>query len=116
MTNKKTAPAEGCCAGGSGSPDLALEMFQDFMGTAMQPGAVDVVTKELIAVALALAVHCVPCAKIHLKKAKEMGIGDAELEEAASIATAFAGCRAMMLWNELKGGAGPSSPDAGSDP
>jgi AhpD family alkylhydroperoxidase len=86
------------------------------MGTAMQPGAVDVVTKELIAVALALAVHCVPCAKIHLKKAKEMGIGDAELEEAASIATAFAGCRAMMLWNELKGGAGPSSPDAGSDP
>jgi hypothetical protein len=33
-----------------------------------------------------------------------MGIGDAELEEAAAIATAFSGCRAMMLWNELKEG------------
>jgi selenide,water dikinase len=104
MTDKRSSPAEECCAGGSGSPDRALEMFQDFMGTAMQPGAVDVVTKELIAVALALAVHCIPCAKIHLKKAREMGIGDAELDEAASIATAFAGCRAMMLWNELKDG------------
>ncbi len=116
MTTPKTVHAEDCCAGGSGSPDGALEMFQDFMGTAMRPGAVDVVTKELIAVALALAVHCVPCARIHLKKAKDMGIGDAELEEAASIATAFAGCRAMMLWNEMKDAAGPSSPDAGSDP
>ncbi len=104
MPNEKSSHSEECCAGGSGTPDRALEMFQDFMGTAMQPGAVDVVTKELIAVALALAVHCVPCAKIHLTKAREMGIGEAELEEAASIATAFAGCRAMMLWNGLKDG------------
>jgi selenide,water dikinase len=104
MTDAKRSHAEECCAGGSGSPDRALDMFQDFMGAAMQPGAVDVVTKELIAVALALAVHCVPCAKAHLAKAREMGIGDAELEEAAAIAAAFAGCRAMMLWNELKEG------------
>jgi selenide, water dikinase len=102
MPSEKSSHSEECCAGGSGAPDRTLEMFQDFMGTAMQPGAVDVVTKELIAVALALAVHCVPCARIHLGKAREMGIGEAELEEAASIATAFAGCRAMMLWNELK--------------
>jgi selenide,water dikinase len=104
MTDEKSSHAEECCAGGSGSPARALEMFQDFMGTAMQPGAVDVVTKELIAVALALAVHCVPCAKIHLKKAREMGIGEDELEEAAAIAAAFAGCRATMFWNELKEG------------
>jgi selenide,water dikinase len=102
MTDEKNPHAEECCADGSGTPDQAFGMFQDFMGTALRPGALDVVTKELVAVALALAVHCVPCAKIHLRKAKEMGIGDAELEEAAAIATAFSGCRAMMLWNELK--------------
>jgi AhpD family alkylhydroperoxidase len=91
-----------CCREGTGTPDQALDMFQNFMGTSLRPGAVDVLTKELIAVALALAVHCVPCARIHLAKAREMGISDAELEEAAALATAFAGCRAMMLWNELQ--------------
>ena len=81
---------------------MAMGMFQDFMGTALKPGALDVVTKELMAVALALAVNCVPCSKIHIQKARDMGIGDKELEEAAALATAFGGCRAMMLWNELK--------------
>jgi selenide,water dikinase len=95
-------PHEECCAEGSGTPDLAMGMFQDFMGTALKPGALDVVTKELIAVALGLAVNCVPCSKIHIQKARDMGISDKELEEAAAIATAFGGCRAMMLWNELK--------------
>jgi selenide,water dikinase len=104
MTDEKISHSEECCAGGPGSPEGALGMFQDFMAAAMRPGAVDIVTKELMAVALALAVHCVPCAKIHLQKAREMGIGDEELEEAASIATAFAGCRAMMLWNGLRDG------------
>ncbi|MBM3312605.1 MAG: selenide, water dikinase SelD, partial [Candidatus Aminicenantes bacterium] len=102
MSDKAAPQAEGCCAEGSGTPEQAMGMFQDFMGRALRPGAVDVVTKELIAVALALAVHCVPCAKIHLQKAREMGVGEAELEEAAALATAFSGCRAMMLWNELK--------------
>jgi selenide,water dikinase len=107
MTKPVKDPHEECCAEGSGSPDLALGMFQDFMGTALKPGAIDVVTKELIAVALSLAVNCVPCSKIHLQKARDMGISDKELEEAAAIATAFGGCRAMMLWNELKDGTGP---------
>ena len=31
-----------------------------------------------------------------------MGIGKEELEEAAALATAFAGCRALMLWNQMK--------------
>ncbi|MFC1498679.1 carboxymuconolactone decarboxylase family protein, partial [Verrucomicrobiota bacterium] len=82
--------------------DKAMAMFMDFMGTALQPGAVDVVTKELIAVALSLAVHCVPCSKIHIKKSLKMGISKEELEEAAALAVGFAGCRAMMLWNQLK--------------
>jgi len=92
-----------CCAHGSATPDKAFGMFKDFMGTAMGPGAVDVVTKELVAVALGLAVNCVPCSRIHIKKALDMGISPPELEEAAAIAVAFAGCRAFMLWSQLKG-------------
>ncbi|MCG2678582.1 MAG: carboxymuconolactone decarboxylase family protein [Kiritimatiellae bacterium] len=68
----------------------------------MAPGALDVVTKELLAIALGLAVHCVPCSRIHIEKAKKIGIGKAEIEEAAALAIAFSGCRAFMLWNELK--------------
>jgi AhpD family alkylhydroperoxidase len=79
-----------------------MKLFTAFMGTAMAPGALDVVTKEYVAIALALAVNCVPCAKMHIKKAKAMGIGVPELEEAAALAVAFGGCRVLMLWNELK--------------
>jgi hypothetical protein len=32
-----------------------------------------------------------------------MGISAEEIEEAAALAVAFSGCRALMLWNELKG-------------
>ncbi|MBN2447657.1 MAG: selenide, water dikinase SelD [Phycisphaerae bacterium] len=106
-TSTMTTHAEGCCEAGSGTPGQAMDMFQNFMGTALQPGAVDVVTKELMAVALGLAVGCVPCVKIHLRKSLAMGIGMPELEEAAALATAFAGCRALMLWNELKRDAQP---------
>jgi AhpD family alkylhydroperoxidase len=99
---KTVSHAEGCCESGSGTPDQAIGMFQNFMGTALQPGAVDMVSKELMAVALSLAVGCLPCARIHLRKSRAMGIGMPELEEAAALATAFAGCRALMMWNELK--------------
>jgi selenide,water dikinase len=104
MSDKEMRHSAECCAEGAGIPGRAFDIFNEFMGAALKPGTVDVVTKELIAVSLALAVHCVPCAKIHLTKAREMGISDAELEEAAALATAFSGCRAMMLWNELKNG------------
>ena len=56
-----------------------------------------------MAVSLGLAVGCKPCVRIHLKKARAMGISEEELEEAAALATAFAGCKALMLWKELKG-------------
>jgi len=102
MTVKQKTSEASCCEHGSGSTDKAMKMFQDFMGAAMAPGVVDVVTKKLMAVALGLAVHCVPCSRIHIKSALEMGIGKDELEEAAALAVAFSGCRALMLWKELK--------------
>ena len=102
MAKEEAGGEEVCCAHGAGNTEEAMKMFVDFAGAALQPGAVDVVTKELIAVALGLAVNCVPCSHIHIKKALDMGISPEELEEAAALAVMFAGCRPMMLWNELK--------------
>lgn len=91
-----------CCAPGTSPTEDSMKQFMSFMGTAMAPGSLDVVTKEYLAIALALAVNCVPCARMHIKKAKSMGIGVQELDEAAALAVAFGGCRVLMLWNELK--------------
>ncbi|MFC1611420.1 carboxymuconolactone decarboxylase family protein [Myxococcota bacterium] len=93
---------EDCCAEGSGNPEEAVAMFQDFMGTSLKPGALDVVTKRLMAISLGLAVHCTHCVRIHLKQAKDMGISMEEIDEAVSLATAFSGCRALMLFREIK--------------
>jgi selenide, water dikinase len=101
-TMKKETTETACCSHDGAPAENTMAMFQKFMGAAMAPGSLDVVTKELLAVALGLAVNCTACTKIHLKKAKSMGIGMPELEEAAALAVAFAGCRAMMLWNEVK--------------
>ena len=102
MKNKGKADKAACCSHGSEQTDDAMKMFAAFLGSAMKPGALDVVTKEYIAMALGLAVHCVPCATLHINKAKSMGIGAQEMEEAAALTVAFGGCRALMLWNELK--------------
>lgn len=102
MSKKNETQDSGCCAHGATGSSGAMKLFEDFLGKVTAPGAVDVVSKELIAVALSLVVHCVPCSKMHIKKAKSMGIGKDELEEVAALAVAFGGCRALMLWNELK--------------
>jgi selenide, water dikinase len=94
--------AAACCDVESAGAPNPLDGFKAFMGQALSPGEVDVVTKALIAVALGLATHCAPCARHHLKRALDMGIGREELEEAAALAIAFSGCGTLMLWKELK--------------
>jgi len=105
-TPDKGETGEACCghaapAGGVGAVG-AVALFQQFVGQCAQPGALDAVTKELIAVALGLAVNCVACSRIHIRKALSMGVGAEELEEAAALAMAFGGCRAMMLWHDMQ--------------
>jgi AhpD family alkylhydroperoxidase len=102
MDDEVKKKEESCCSHSSAPSDGALEKYRDFLSTAMAPGKLDVVTKEIMAIALGLAVHCVSCSRIHIEKAKKMGISNEEIEEAVALAVAFAGCRALMLWNELK--------------
>jgi selenide,water dikinase len=97
------AGAEECCAPGTeGVTDTATagQAFQQFMAKAFAPGALDVVQKELMTIALSVAVQCEPCLKIHLDKARSMGIGADEIEEAAWMGVVFGGCKAMMFWQD----------------
>jgi selenide, water dikinase len=100
MTDE-TDHSESCTEAETGT-ESAVERYSAYMGTVLQPGSVDVVAKELIAVALSIGVHCEPCTRAHIKKALGMGIGAAELDEVAAIAMGFGGCRAMVLWSKLK--------------
>ena len=102
ISGKDEAPEVACCAGTVSEGGNPMALFQEHLSKSMQPGALDVVTKELIAVALSLGVQCEPCSRIHIKKALGMGIGRAEIEEVAALAVGFGGCKTMVLWDELK--------------
>ncbi len=99
------AAIEKCCSTASApatgdSADSPQEAFEDFMGKAFAPGALDAVQKEIMTIALSVAVQCEPCLKIHLEKARGMGISAEEIREAAWMGIVFGGCKARMFWKE----------------
>jgi len=98
-------PQETCCAPGAeaAGAGAAPEAFQRFMAAALAPGALDAVQKELMTIALSVAVQCGPCLRLHLQKARTMGLSREEIEEAAWMGVAFGGCKAMMFWQEESG-------------
>jgi selenide, water dikinase len=100
---------EACCSGTQTPPQVngagagAQQAFKQFMASALAPGALDVVQKEIITIALSVAVQCEGCLKTHLAKAQAMGISAEEIQEAAWLGVMFGGCKAMMFWNEHGG-------------
>ncbi len=111
-TSEMSSTEPSCCANGHGTADLAggeaggvtevREKFQEFLKSANAPGALDARTKKAVAIALSVLAKCGPCAKIHIKKAREMGFSQEEIDEAAWLAIAFGGSPAMMFYNEVK--------------
>ncbi|MEN6645293.1 MAG: carboxymuconolactone decarboxylase family protein [Armatimonadia bacterium] len=98
--------AEGspCCAGGGGESSLTSirEAFGAFMGEVNSPGALGLREKELVSVALSVLSKCEPCVKIHVKKACEAGLTQAEVDEAVWMAIAFGGAPTMMFYNGIR--------------
>ena len=94
--------SEGQAAGEPAAAKATQEKFLDFMKAAGAPGALDARTKRVLAVALSVLARCEPCAKIHIRKAKEAGLSQEEIDEAAWMAVSFGGCSAMMFYNEVK--------------
>lgn len=70
------------------APD-AMKAFFAFDAAVFKEGALNVKTKELIAVAVAVTTQCVYCIDVHTKKAREAGATDAELAEATLISAAL---------------------------
>ncbi len=97
---------EPCCAD---APDLAMgtgdarEAFGAFMGAVNAAGAIDARTRELMVFALSVLARCEPCVRLHLDKARAMGITDEEINEAAWLAISMGGARIMMFYEELRG-------------
>jgi selenide, water dikinase len=94
-----------CCEGGHESSHSVAEIerkFQEFLQAAAAPGALDAKTKRAIAIALSVMARCEPCVKSHLKKAREMGFSQEEIDEAAWVAISFAGSPAMVFYNALR--------------
>jgi AhpD family alkylhydroperoxidase len=67
----------------------ALEAFWAFDKAALAAGAIPTKYKELMAVAVALTTQCPYCIEVHVKKAKEAGVTDAELAETVMVASAL---------------------------
>jgi AhpD family alkylhydroperoxidase len=63
-------------------------------------GALSAKTKELILFSLVLHSRCQPCFEIHFRKARELGITQPELDEAAWCAIALGGAPVKMFYTE----------------
>jgi selenide,water dikinase len=113
MKEKKSSPAQPCCANppeelsccssppGEASAGSSAEGFGVFMERAFAEGALTLETKELMAIALSLVTKCEPCVKIHLAKARSLGISEDRIDEAVWLAIAFGGAPVKMFYNTI---------------
>jgi len=76
--------------------------FIDFLGSASSPHGLDAYTKQAIAIALSVAIQCESCLKMHLKKAREKGFTQDEIDEAAWRGISFGGSPTMVFYEQLK--------------
>jgi len=76
--------------------------FTDFLKTNATPGALDGRTKTAIAIVLSVLSKCGPCTKHHAQKARQLGMSQDDIDEAAWMAIAFGGSPVMMFYEETK--------------
>ncbi|NLY73312.1 MAG: carboxymuconolactone decarboxylase family protein [Tissierellia bacterium] len=72
------------------APELG-KGFNEFHHAAMAPGSLDLKTKELIAVGIAVSVKCVFCFQSHIASALEAGAQREEIVEAINVGILMAG-------------------------
>lgn len=73
-----------------------LKGFFSMHDAAVAPGALDSKTKELIALAAGIAVHCEGCIAYHVHDALEAGASRAEIVETIGAAVMMGGGPALM--------------------
>jgi AhpD family alkylhydroperoxidase len=63
----------------------AMQAFHAFGKAALAAGSIDVLHKELIAVAVALTTQCPYCIELHVQAARKAGATDPMLAETAAV-------------------------------
>ncbi len=100
------AHSEGCCADifnrepAAGAVAESQRAFGAFMRSVQTAGAVNERTKELILFSLVVFSRCAPCFDAHLRRARELGLSQAELDEAAWCAIAMGGAPVKLFYQE----------------
>jgi AhpD family alkylhydroperoxidase len=95
-----------CCAEAfqneipAGSSADSQKAFGALMRSVQSAGALDEKTKVLILFSLVVCSRCQPCFEAHARKAREMGIPRAQLEEAAWCAIALGGAPVKLFYQE----------------
>jgi AhpD family alkylhydroperoxidase len=76
-------------------PRLRNIYLQFYKESYFAPSALDLKTKELIAIGCSLMAKCEGCLEGHLKKAKELGVTKEEISDAITIAMGIAAAGIM---------------------
>lgn len=97
---KKMNPAVGELRKSAAGP---MQAFTEMGKAALEPGALDTRTKELIALAVSVAVRCDPCITYHASAAQRAGASRDEVAEAMGVAVYMgAGPSAMYAAQALE--------------
>ena len=105
-TSDSTTPHEGCCAdlfkgeGAASSVGEAQKAFGALIRSVQAGGVLSEKAKELILFSLVVHSRCHPCFDAHYKRARELGLTPAELDEAAWCAIAMGGAPVKMFYQE----------------
>lgn len=91
-----------CCTTATENAGQSEERFSAFMKEVNADGAISIKTKELIAIALSLLAKCEPCVKIHIDKARSLGVTQSEIDEAVWMAISFGGAPIKMFYDSVK--------------
>ncbi|MBK8295106.1 MAG: carboxymuconolactone decarboxylase family protein [Solirubrobacterales bacterium] len=75
---------------GEAAPET-MAAFGQLHGASVEEGALDTKTKELIALAIGIAVHCDGCIAFHVHDALEAGASRDEIVETISVAVMMGG-------------------------
>ena len=103
------AHSEACCAdifktgAGQNSTVESQKAFGALLRSVQATGALNEKTKELILFGLVVASRCQPCFEAHCRRARELGITQAELDEVAWCAIAMGGAPVKMFYQENLG-------------
>jgi len=87
-----------------------MKAYRGLMDEATKPGAFDPKTKELMAVAIAIATHCEDCIVYHVRAAIKHGASREEVAETIGVAvemgggpSAVYGAEALEAYDQLAG-------------